>query len=93
MKRILQALLLSCWIAAAAALAQTHHGTGIVKKVDAAKGTVSLKHEAITSLNWPAMTMDFPVRDKSLLSSLKPEQVVKFELVQDKGRYVITAIK
>ena len=93
MKRMLQAVLFSGLIAAGSALAQSYEAHGVVKKVDPAKGTVTLKHEAIKSLNWPGMTMDFPVKEKSLISSLKPEQAVKFELQQEKGRYVITHIK
>ncbi len=94
MKRVLQAVVLSGLIAAGSALAQVHEGHGVVKKVDPAKGTVTLKHEAIKSLEWPGMTMDFPVKDKAVLSKLKPEQAVTFSLEQEKpGRYVITQIK
>ncbi len=93
MRRILQALMLSGLLAAGAAFAQSYEGHGVVKKVDPGKGTVTLKHEAIKALGWPGMTMDFPVKDKALLSSLKPEQAVNFDLEQEKpGRYVITHI-
>ncbi len=34
-------------------------GTGIVKAIDTIKNTITLQHEAITSLGWPAMTMAF----------------------------------
>ena len=78
---------------AGAAFAQSHQATGVVKRIDAAKGVVSLKHEAIKSLNWPGMTMEFGVRDPKILAGIKPDQQVKFELVEDKGRYVITSIK
>ncbi len=78
---------------AGAAFAQSHQATGVVKRVDPAKGVVSLKHEAIKSLNWPGMTMDFNVRDPKLLAGVKPDQQVKFEIVEVKGRYVITSIK
>jgi Cu/Ag efflux protein CusF len=71
-----------------------HSAAGVVKKVDAAKGTVTLAHDPIKSLNWPAMTMDFPVRDKASLAKLKPEQKVEFELVEEKkASYVISRIK
>jgi Cu(I)/Ag(I) efflux system periplasmic protein CusF len=73
--------------------AQTHQGTGVVKRIDAVNGVVSLKHDAIKSLKWSAMTMEFKVRDKKLLEGLKPEQKVKFELVQEKSGTVITSIK
>jgi len=75
------------------ALAQSHQATGVVKRVDPAKGVVSLKHGPIKSLNWPGMTMEFNVRDPKLLAGVKPDQQVKFEFVEDKGRYVITSIK
>ena len=78
---------------AGAAFAQSHQATGVVKRIDAAKGVVYLKHEAIKSLNWPGMTMDFNVRDPKLIVGVKPDQQVKFEFVEDKGRYVITSIR
>jgi Cu(I)/Ag(I) efflux system protein CusF len=75
------------------AVAQAIQATGVVKGVDAAKGIVMLKHDAIKSLKWPAMTMEFGVSDKKLLDGLKPEQKVKFEFVQEKSGNVITSIK
>ena len=78
---------------AGAAFAQSHQATGVVKRIDTAKGVVSLKHEPVKSLNWPGMTMDFSVRDPKLLAGVKPDQKIKFEFVEDKGRYVITGIK
>lgn len=92
MKFALKTLLFAS-LAGVAFAQSAHQGTGVVKRVDVALGVVSLKHEAIKSLNWPGMTMDFAVRDPKLLSGLKPEQKVSFELVAEKGRYVITGIK
>ena len=71
-----------------------HTATGVVKKVDAKAGAVTLAHDPIKSLNWPAMTMDFRVRDKASLATLKPGQKIEFELVEEKkGSYVISRIK
>jgi Cu/Ag efflux protein CusF len=71
-----------------------HTATGVVKKVDAKSGAVTLAHDPIKSLNWPAMTMDFRVRDKASLATLKPGQKIEFELVEEKkGSYVISRIK
>ena len=78
---------------AGTAFAQSHQTTGVVKRIDKVKGVVSLKHDPVKSLNWPGMTMDFGVRDPKLLAGVKPDQQVKFEFVEDKGRYVITSIK
>ena len=78
---------------AGVAYAQSHQATGVVIRVDAAKGVVALQHGPIKSLDWPGMTMDFSVRDPKLLTAIKPKQKVTFELVEEKGRYVITSIK
>ena len=90
-------LILTLALAAAsgAAVAQSPHpATGVVKKVDATKGTVTLAHEPIQSLKWPAMTMDFHVRDRASLATLKPGQKIEFELIEEKkGSYVISRIK
>jgi len=91
------ALILTLALAAASstvAAQSAHPATGVVKKVDAAKGTVTLAHDPVKSLNWPAMTMDFQVRDKASLAKLKPGQKIEFELVEEKkGSYVISRIK
>ena len=71
-----------------------HKAAGVVKNIDRSKGTVTLAHDPIKSLNWPAMTMNFPVRDKASLATLKPGQKVEFDLVEEKkGSYVVSRIK
>ena len=91
------ALILALALSAVSGMAvaqSSHPGTGVVKKVDAAKGTVTLAHDPIKSLKWPAMTMDFRVRDKASLATLKPDQKIEFELIEEnKGSYVISRIK
>ena len=57
----------------------TVQGTGVVKSVDPDKGTITLAHEAIPALEWPAMTMRFKI-DRQLASTVKPGQHVTFEL-------------
>lgn len=78
---------------AGSAYAQNHQAMGVVKRVDPAKGVVSLKHDPVKSLNWPGMTMDFNVRDPKQLAGVKLNQQVRFEFIEEKGRYVITSIK
>ncbi len=73
--------------------ALVHHGVGNIKEMDWAHATVTITHDPIASLNWPAMTMDFRVRDPALLRSLKPGQRVDFEIVEESaGEYVIVRI-
>jgi Cu/Ag efflux protein CusF len=73
---------------------QLHSGKGVVKQVDAGRGLVTFNHEAISSLKWSAMTMQFPVANKKMLEGLKPGTAVTFQLRDEgKGRYVVTDIK
>jgi membrane fusion protein, copper/silver efflux system len=72
----------------------SHHGVGNIKEMDWAHATVTIAHDPIASLNWPAMTMDFRARDPALLRSLKPGQKVDFEIVEESaGEYVIVHIQ
>lgn len=73
--------------------AKSHHGAGTVKSVDAAKGTVTLDHGPVSTMNWPAMTMTFKAKDKKLLEGLKPGKKVEFDFVQQGKDHVITAVK
>ena len=57
-----------------------HHGVGKVVGVDKANLTVKLAHEAIKSLSWPGMTMDFKVAKVALLDGLKAGDAVAFDL-------------
>ena len=77
----------------AAKLTQLHRASGTVEAVDPASGTVEIEHGAIPSLGWPAMTMEFKAKDKSLLAGIKPGQAVDFELVPGApGEFVVTRI-
>ncbi|MDR1888507.1 MAG: copper-binding protein, partial [Zoogloeaceae bacterium] len=42
-------------------------GQGVVKKIDLPNQRLTLAHDPIAQLNWPAMTMPFAVTDKALL--------------------------
>jgi Cu(I)/Ag(I) efflux system membrane fusion protein len=80
--------------AAAAPAPATHRGVGTVKAVDPANASVTLAHEPIASLKWPAMTMDFKVRDAALLRTLKPGQRIVFDLIGEPGgEYTIVRIQ
>ncbi|MDE1964477.1 MAG: copper-binding protein [Xanthomonadaceae bacterium] len=53
---------------------------GVVKALDATKGTLTLQHEAIAAIGWPAMTMPFKVASPDLLKNVKVGDKVKFTL-------------
>lgn len=70
-----------------------HQGSGRVDSIDMTAGELTLSHEAIASLKWPAMTMAFKVANHSLMAGLKPGDEVSFELVQRQpGEWVITRV-
>lgn len=75
------------------ATADGHHGTGVVKSVDSNKGVVTIAHEPIKTLGWPAMTMGFKTKDPKVLAHAKPGERVRFTLVQAGKNYVITALE
>lgn len=66
-------------------------GQGTVKAVKGA--TINLSHGPIPALKWPAMTMDFRLKDPALAKGLKPGDTVVFGLERSAGGYVINAIE
>ncbi len=73
--------------------APTHHAAGTVKRLDAAKGSVTISHGAVKTLNWPAMTMTFSVKDKALLSLLAEGKKVRVDFVQEGSDYTIVKVQ
>ena len=73
--------------------AGTHKATGVVKKADPKAGTVTLDHDPVKSMNWPAMSMGFQVKDKTMLDKLQAGKKVEVEFVQQGKDYVITSVK
>lgn len=70
-----------------------HTGTARIVAADAGSGALTMQHDPIPALDWPAMTMDFAVRDKTILQGLKPGTAVEFEMVGQDGGFVVTAIR
>jgi Cu(I)/Ag(I) efflux system protein CusF len=73
--------------------AAVHEATGVVKSVDAGSGKVTLEHGPVKTLDWPAMTMTFGVKDKGSLDKLRVGQRVQVEFQRQGGGYVITSVK
>ena len=72
---------------------KVHKGTGKVTKVDPAGGSVTIAHEPVSTMNWPAMTMTFKAKDKKLLEKVKQGEKVDFEFIQQGKDYIVTAVK
>ena len=72
---------------------KTHEAFAVVKSVDSANGKVVLAHEPVKSLNWPAMTMAFGVKDKTLLGKFVVGSKVVVLFNKQDSDYVITKVK
>ncbi|WP_136418280.1 copper-binding protein [Herbaspirillum sp. ST 5-3] len=70
-----------------------HHAVAVVHTVNRDNGTVSVVHEPVKDLNWPAMTKAFVVEDRSLFDKLVVGKKVCLEFEKRKTGYVITAVK
>lgn len=77
---------------AAAQLATTR---GTIQSIDPANGQVTIQHEAVTEVGWPAMTMTFKVARPAMLRGLRRGLRVEFAFTaqpQD-GSYIIQSIR
>ncbi|MDP2760555.1 MAG: efflux RND transporter periplasmic adaptor subunit [Sideroxyarcus sp.] len=70
-----------------------HQAQGTLDSINA-DGTVSITHDAIKSLGWPAMTMDFALANSALAEAIQPGSKITFELVERKpDEWVITKLQ
>ncbi|MEL3915805.1 MULTISPECIES: copper-binding protein [Aeromonas] len=66
---------------------------GTITHLDAANGKLGIRHEAITNLKMPPMTMVFRVADPALLKDLKVGDTVRFHAENPAGKLTVTAIQ
>lgn len=88
-------------------LAQHAHGTtapavqktqveltdGEVRRLDAAKGTILIKHAEIKSINMGAMTMNFKLKEPGLATGLKAGDKVRFAVEAQGDQLIVTRIE
>ena len=60
-----------------------------VRKIDMARGRVTLKHGEIKSLDMPPMTMVFTVKDKAMLEGVKVGDKVRFKAANENGKLTV----
>ncbi len=77
----------------AQSLARSFLAVGIVKKVDAGNGIVTIHHQPVAALMWPSMTMPFTVSNRALLERFSVGEKVEFEFLKDEQRVIIIGIK
>ena len=66
---------------------------GEIRKVDKEAGKVTIKHGEIKNLDMPGMTMIFTAKEKSLLDKVQAGDKVKFAVINDGGKMVVTDIQ
>ncbi|WP_287098510.1 copper-binding protein [Mesorhizobium sp.] len=65
----------------------------VVAEVDAKQKKLTIKHEPLTNLDMPAMTMVFVVAEQGMLDKVKTGQAIEFTADRVNGRITVTGIK
>jgi Cu/Ag efflux protein CusF len=91
------ALVASLLFVSLSAHAQAHDGhlpqsDGVIKKIDAAKGKVSIAHGEIANLKMPPMTMTFSAKDPAMLKGFKEGDKVRFRAAEVKGNLTVVTL-
>ncbi|WP_430427777.1 efflux RND transporter periplasmic adaptor subunit [Parasphingorhabdus sp.] len=72
---------------------KTKKGYQAFGRIEAIKsGTVTLSHEPVKALNWPAMTMDFKLSKPSLVRGFKKGDRIRFRFEQTGSGAVVKSI-
>src|ERR1700740_3246731 len=67
---------------------------GEIRRINKETKRVTLRHGEIKSLDMPAMTMAFAVRDPKMLEDLKVGDKVRFQAIKDpNGELIVTSIR
>jgi Cu(I)/Ag(I) efflux system membrane fusion protein len=77
--------------AAAVSTAALNEADGTVKSISGK--TITLAHEPVKSLGWPAMTMPFQLARAELAAGLKPGDRVHFSFRENDEGYIIEKIR
>jgi Cu/Ag efflux protein CusF len=76
---------------AAAVAANTYKGVGVVKSINTKVPAIEIDHQDIDGL-MPAMQMEFPVSDASLLNGIAINDHIDFTIEAAKGEMKVIAI-
>lgn len=97
MKTVFRTALAGLLLVSATVFAQAHDGhlpqsDGVIKKIDAAKGKVSIAHGEIANLKMPPMTMTFNAKDPAMLKGFKEGDKVRFRAAEVKGNLTVVTL-
>ena len=98
MKRIALALIAVSLSLSSALADESHHklGTlteGEIRKVDKDAKKITIKHGPMPTLDMPAMTMVFQVKDPAILDKVKAGDKVKFQAEKLGGAFTVTGME
>jgi Cu(I)/Ag(I) efflux system periplasmic protein CusF len=80
-------------VAAAVAHATLPFVDAEIRKLDAGKGTVVLKHKDIPNLGMSGMTMEFDVANKKMLQGVRPGDKVQVTIDMVGGKPTVQQIR
>ncbi|MFW2853761.1 copper-binding protein [Sphingomonas sp. TX0543] len=73
--------------------AKTGQGTGVITAIDTKANTLTIRHGAIPSVSWPAMTMTFKASSPTLLHGLSVGQTIGFDVRTQGMAAEVTAVR
>ena len=95
MKKIFAGLLVGLGVLGAATMSSAQDeasARGEVRRLDASKGTITIKHGAISDLNLPAMTLVYEA-EPVLLEGVQPGDQVRFKVRHENNTYRVIELK
>lgn len=73
--------------------AAQEYTAGEVTKIDEKQKKLTIRHEELSNLDMPAMTMVFVVAEDSMIEEVKVGQKIEFTADRVNGRITVTDIK
>lgn len=73
--------------------AKIGHGTGVITAIDPKTAKLTIQHEPIPAVGWPAMTMAFKANPPTLLRGLRVGQRIGFDVKIQGMAAEVTAVR
>ncbi len=94
MKRLINLALAAAFVLGSFGIGfATEYTKGVVKKVDAKAGKITVIHEELKNLDMPAMTMVFRAGDDTILSKMQEGEEIEFVADRVNGKLTIIELK
>lgn len=72
---------------------QVVSASGVVKAIDNDSHKITIAHEPVPALNWPAMTMRFTLTPQTRLTAISPGDKVAFTFIQQGNLSLLQTIQ